>query len=375
MKICIIGAGHIGTTLAGYMSNLNNGNKIVLHSGKADKFNNDGSVIVNDIEKEMRYVSIIDIVTDNYEIAVSDSDIIFVTVPHFLIDDLFKTIKPYVKKGAMLGVIPGSGGVEFLYKKYFSSDVILFGFQRVPFTAKLVEYGKETNLKSWKPAVQVASIPINKLDDVCDAVSATTGFVCEKCANYLNVTLTPSNPVLHTSRIYDMFGRYDPDYVFEQKHKFYYEWTDHASEVMINVDGELHSLFESLPEIDFSSVKPLTVHYESPDVKSMTNKIISIRTFQSVFAPLKEVEKGFIADISSRMFVEDFPYGLCIIKGFCNIMNIATPNIDEELKWFSKYLGYEYYVGDDFCGKDLVKTGIPQNYGIRTKEDIINFYL
>ncbi len=187
--------------------------------------------------------------------------------------------------------------------------------------------------------------------------------------------LTPSNPVLHTARIYDLFGKYKKDYVFKENHKFYYEWTDHASKMMISVDDELHKLFDALPEIDFTSVKPLTVHYESPDIKSMTRKIISIRAFQSVFAPLKQVENGYVADTASRMFIEDFPYGLCIIKGFCDIMGIDTPNIDKELKWYSNYLGLEYYVNDKFCGKDLDKTGIPQNYGINNKNDIIHFYL
>jgi len=375
MKICIIGGGHIGTTLAGYLCNLNNDNVVFLHSNKPEKFNNEQSIIVHDIEKELTYTAYIDCITNDYEKAVTNADVIFITLPHFLIDKCFGSIVPYVKKGAMIGVLPGSGGVEFIYKKYFSDDNTLFGFQRVPFTAKLVEYGKETNLKSWKPSVQIASIPLREIDNVCNCIAHITGFNCEKSANYLNVTLTPSNPVLHTSRVYDLFGKYKRDYVFKENHKFYYEWTDHASQMMISVDDELHKLFDALPEIDFTSVKPLTEHYESPDVEAMTRKIISIRTFQSVFAPLKQTENGYAADTTSRMFIEDFPYGLCIIKGFCDIMGIDTPNIDEELKWFSEYMGLEYYVDGKFCGKDLDKTGIPQNYGIHTKDDIIKFYL
>lgn len=375
MKICIIGGGHIGTTLSGYLSNLNKNNRIYLHTTKADRFNSDGSVVVHDIEHEQTYISYIDCITNDYQTAVEDAGLVFITVPHFLIDSVFSKIAPYIKKNAMIGVMPGSGGVEFIYKKYFGGDTILFGLQRVPFTAKLVEYGKETNLKSWKPSVQIASIPSTAIDMVCKCVADVTNFNCEQCANYLNVTLTPSNPVLHTSRVYDLFGGHKRDYVFDSNHKFYYEWTDHASEMMINVDNELHAFFDVLPEIDFSTVKRLTDHYESPDVVSMTRKIISIKTFQSVFAPLKQVEGGYTADTEARMFIEDFPYGLCIIKGFCEIMGIDTPHIDEELKWFADYMGLEYYVDGKFCGTDLKGTGIPQNYGICTKEDIIEFYL
>lgn len=373
MKVAILGGGHIGTTLAGYLSHLGDENEICLHSSRPDQF--EKTLIVNDIERGISYNAAIDIISDNIEEIVSGADIIFITHPHFMIEKTLAEIRPYVKKGCMVGVIPGSGGCEFYWKKYFDAEYTLFGFQRVPFTAKYAVYGKETNLKSWKNSVVVASIPNKNNDLVCETIEKLCRFNCEKAANFLAVTLTPSNPVLHTSRIYDIFRDVDREHIFTERKFFYKGWTDHASETMLGVDAELHQLFDKLPKIDLTSVKPLTEHYEAPDVPAMTRKINSIPTFQSVYAPLLPEGDGFRADIGSRFFTEDFPYGLCIIKGFCDICGVATPVIDKVLKWYSSYLGLEYYCGDSFCGSDLDKTGIPQNNGINSTDDIYEFYL
>lgn len=373
MIVAILGGGHIGTTMAGYMSHLNKGNEIRLLTSKPQLF--DKELVVNDIEGGISYKASIDMISDNAEEIVSGADIIFVTHPHFMIDKTLSEIRPYVKSGCMVGIIPGSGGCEFCWKKYYSSDFTLFGFQRVPFTAKYAVYGKETNLKSWKSSVVVASIPNSRNDEVCTVVEDVCGFNCEKAANFLAVTLTPSNPVLHTSRTYDLFGGTDSEHIFSERMYFYKGWTDHASETMLGIDGELHRLFDKLPRIDLSAVKPLTEHYEAPDIPAMTRKINSIPTFQSVFAPLLPTDGGFRADLGSRFFTEDFPYGLCIIKGFCEICGVESPYIDKVLKWYSGYMGLSYYIGDSFSGSDLKNTGIPQNYGINSIEDIYDFYL
>lgn len=373
MIVSILGGGHIGTTMAGYLSKFGNVDEVRLYTSKPDEFIN--NLIVNDIEQNLRYEASIDLISNKIEDVVTNSDIIFVTFPHFMIEETLIKILPFIKKGVYVGIIPGSGGCEFFWKKYYNNDYTLFGFQRVPFTAKYAVYGKETNLKSWKPCVVVASIPISRNNEVCDIIEKTCNFKCEQASNFLAVTLTPSNPVLHTSRTYDLYYQSSPDTIFKEKGYFYKEWTDHASETLFGIDGELQELLKKIDKIDLSSVKPLGVHYEAPTIELMTKKITSIPTFQSVPTARISVNGGYIADINSRYFTEDFPWGLCIIKGFAEIAQIKTPTIDKVLKWYEKYMNLEYYVDNKFCGKDLEKTGIPQNYGILTMEDLYDFYL
>lgn len=373
MIITVIGGGPIGTALVGYMSHVNRDDQIRLCTSRPGVFSR--GVIVSDWERNTSYETDISLITDNYADAVSNADIIFITHPHFMTEETLKAIRPFVKEGAAVGIIPGSGGGEFAWKKYYTEKNTLFGFQRVPFTAKYKEYGKETNLKSWKAYVVVATIPSNRNNMICEMIEKHCFIKCKQSPNYLCVTLTPSNPVLHTSRTYNIFKNTTKETVFTKRGMYYKDWTDETSKTMLAIDKELHQLMSKLKGFDFSSVKPLTVHYESFTVEEMTSKISSIPTFQTVPDPMVQVEHGWVADIHSRLFTEDFPYGLCIIKGFCELCNVDTPTIDKVLHWYENFIGLEYYKNDgSFTGKDLEKTGAANLREFKNVNDIYAFY-
>ena len=48
--------------------------------------------------------------------------------------------------------------------------------------------------------------------------------------------------------------------------------------------------------------------------------------------------------------------------------------MDKVLGWYADYMGLEWYVEGKFCGKDLIQTGIIQNYDIKTKEELLALY-
>lgn len=374
MNVCVVGGGHIGTTLAGYIKHTCPEHSVRLFTRRPDQFGE--CLQVNDIEGGFSYSVQLDVISDDPAIAARDAAIVFIALPHFAVEKTFSDIAPFVADNAYIGVIPGSGGSEFFFYKYFNDKAHLFGFQRVPFTAKLVEYGHETNLKSWKPFSVVGTLKHDDLEESCRLVELCA-LKTKQAANYLAVSLTPSNPVLHTARTHELFSPHSPQHEFDEPMKFYVGWTDNASRMMLGVDAELHQLFDAIPKLDMTSVLPLKQHYEAPTIEAMTHKINSIPTFQSVFAPLKPSscsENKYVADTSSRMFTEDFPWGLCIIKAYCEIFNIETPHIDTLLQWYQSYMGIEYYVDGEFIGKDLKHTGIPQNYGIHTPEQVLALF-
>lgn len=372
MKICIVGGGHIGTTLACYIKHTDPLKTVTLYTRRPELFAD--SIKCNDIERKVSYCVSLDAVSNSPEIVLKNADIVLIALPHFAVEKAFQDMAPYVSDYARIGVLPGCGGCEFFFDTYFDEKKTLFGFQRVPFTAKLVDYGKETNLKSWKPYSVVAALQRDRIDETCAAVE-TCGLRTKKASNYLEVALTPTNPVLHTSRMFEIFGKYSRDYEFQEKLKFYVGWTDEASEIMFAMDGELHHLLNAITEFDTSAIRPLSEHYESPTVEAMTNKINSIATFQSVYAPMKENASGnYVADLSSRMFTEDFPWGLAIFRSYCDYFHIPAPTMDQVLHWYADYMGLEWYINGSFCGKDLEKTGIPSRYGIVNKEQLLSCY-
>jgi opine dehydrogenase len=146
--------------------------------------------------------------------------------------------------------------------------------------------------------------------------------------------------------------------------------------VMLGIDSELQKMCKVLTEIDMRGVVSLKTHYESPTVSDLTRKIRSIPSFKDIYAPLILTSSNeFKIDKNSRFFTEDFPYGLCIIKGFCEICGIDTPYIDKVLQWYQEFMGVKYYTKDGFTGKDLINTAIPQNFGIVSLEDVYGYYI
>lgn len=375
MNVCIVGGGHIGTTLACYIKHTDSKKQVAIYTRQPEKFSE--NIKCNDIENNISFDVKLDVISSDASVAAQNADIVFIALPHFAVEKAFEDIAPYVANDAFIGVIPGGGGCEFYFEKYFAHTNSLFGFQRVPFTAKLVEYGKETNLKSWKPFSVVGTLYKDRLEDACFRIESC-GLKTKKADNYLAIALTPTNPVLHTSRIYDIFGKYARNYEFDHHCKFYVGWTDDASKTLLEMDRELHTLLEAIPELDTTAIRPLAEHYEAPTIEAMTRKINGIATFQTVLAPMKPVqgkENAYVADTSSRMFAEDFPWGLAVIGAYCKLFDIDSPVMDSVLKWYAEYMGLEWYVDGKFCGRDLNKTGIPLRYGIQTKEELLKYYI
>lgn len=371
MKVCVVGGGHIGTTLVCYIKNAYPEYQVNLYTQHPERFAN--YIKCNDIEQKISYYVIPSLISKEPNVAAKDADIVFIALPHFAVEKAFQDIAPFVAKDALIGVLPGGGGCEFFFNKYFDNNKTLFGFQRVPFTAKLQTYGVETNLKSWKPFSVVGTLKRDKIDKVCDYIERC-GLKTRKASNYLEVALTPTNPILHTSRTYELFGKYDISHKFDFRPKFYVGWTNETSKTLFAMDGELHNLLDAIKDIDTSAIRPLSEHYESPTIEALTAKINGIATFQSVYAPMKEVDGKYVADTTSRMFTEDFPWGLIVIRSYFEYFNIAAPTMDMVLAWYAKYMGLEWYIDGRFCGKDLSETGAIQKYGIKSKDDVIAIY-
>ena len=179
--------------------------------------------------------------------------------------------------------------------------------------------------------------------------------------NYLNVTLTPSNPILHTTRLRTLFKDYTDGYFYDRVPLFYQEWTDESSELLLKCDNEVQNICRALKDFDLSYVKSLMLHYESETAEQLTNKICSIKSFRGLKSPCKETPNGFIPDLGSRYFTADFPYGLSILVQISKLLNLDCPNMQETLEWYYSIVPKT----DEFSFA---------NHGITTVKEFINFY-
>jgi hypothetical protein len=304
MRICICGGGHLGHVCAGVLASHVNVEVNIL-SSKARLWKK--KLHVTDIAAH-EYVGDLNLVTDIPELAVEGADLILLCLPGFAIEDTLLSLKPYLKDNQILGSIVSSTGFFFMAKKILGNESKLFGFQRTPFIARTNEYGSSAYLLGYKSAINIAVENIDVQEEFRQMIEKLFLTPTVLLNNYLEASLTNSNPILHTGRLYSLWSDWHGE-IYDHHILFYKEWTDHASELIVNMDNEFMSLLDKLP-VNKEKIPSLLDYYESIDITSLTKKISSIPAFQTIFAPMLQVKNGWIPDFSSRYFLEDFPYGL-----------------------------------------------------------------
>lgn len=370
MNICILGGGNIGTVLLGDLA-ARKKYTVNLFTRKPEIWSREIEVI--DQENNTVIKSKIDKITDSPSI-LKEADVILSTLPSNVFTNMINELEQYILPGTYLGIIPGSGGCEFCCQELVKKGCVIFGFQRVHAIARIKEYGKSVCATSRKKEVYLGAIPNTKTEEICRLIEDMLQIPCYPLDNYMCVTLTPSNPILHTTRLYALFKNYTNGMVYDRNILFYEEWDDESSEILIACDEELQKICAAYSELDLHEIKSLKKHYESDTVEKMTEKISSIMAFKGIYSPMKQIENGYIPDRESRYFKEDYPYGLCIIKAFAEIVKIATPNIDKVLMWYEKFANVSYYVNGEYRGKDLKNCNLPQNYNLNSIKEIYCFY-
>ena len=107
----------------------------------------------------------------------------------------------------------------------------------------------------------------------------------------------------------------------------------------------------------------------------MTRKLKSIRAFEAVKVPLSPTEDGaFLPNWNDRMFTEDYPFGVAIIKDIATMAGVQTPTIDTLLDFYRAQTGISYLNADGTSSKDAGASAMPRNFGLTDKEAFIEFY-
>lgn len=366
----IAGGGNVGTALAAEFAA--KGHEVVLYTSRPEAFKREIQVE----DEGRKYSSSPFRVTDRLAEGMQDAELAVITVPAFLIPALAEQMLPFARKGQKLLVMPGLGGAEYIFAEHVRKGALLYGLQRVPAVYRLIRYGESVKISGRrKEGLHVAAVPGTRVTEAAAELAELFGMPCSALPNYLCVTLTPSNPILHTTRLYSLFHDDGPGRLYDRNPYFYGDWDLPSAELLLACDEEEQRMLARLPELDLTEVRSLRLHYESETAEQLTTKIRGIRSLQGLTSPMKERDGRYEVDWDSRYFKADFPYGLAIIKGIASLVQAPVPNMDRVLKWYADRMGYQYYVGEAFCGKDLKATGIPQNYlEDLTREQFVSLY-
>lgn len=377
-NICIVGAGNEGHYLMAEIGQDRDLSISVLTSN-SDNFGE--YVESHNVQTGKVTKGWISRVSTNPSDVIPDADMIIFTVPSNACEKYLNAIYPHVMDGVILGFLPGTGGVEFLTRSFIEDKGCrIFGTQRVPSGTKVLERGHSVNALEKRKDIRVASIPSRINHDVCNFISHSIDIKTIALPNWLSVTFTPSNPILHTSRLYGLFHDYVDGMSWKEHLSFYKNWDELSSEMLIGCGDELKQCFDKLNHYNLNGIALPREHYEictvegKDDVEKMTNKIRSL-IYLKDYAPMCKQDDGtFIPDFKSRYFVEDFPFGLAVLRAFCKACEVEAPHMDKVLLWYDKIYNAGFYVDGKFEGEGLKNIPIPQNYGIKTIKDIEQYY-
>lgn len=360
MEIAILGGGNFGTLLSCEFTKRGHNVRLLVSDRAA--FHDELTMIDNDRGTIESFK--IHLITSDVKEAVTGARLVVVTYPSFLFARTAERVLPYAEAGQIFLFNPGSGGVEFVFQSLLEKGCILAGLQRVYCVARINETGVSVFKTGVREKLHLGCIPQKYTEEIAKLVKSLFDVETEALPNYLNITLTPSNPILHTTRLCSLFKDYRSGMVYPRNKLFYEEWDDATSELLFRCDGELQEICDEISKttgLSTEYVRSLREHYESSTPEALTRKIKSIRGFKGLYSPMKETDGGFVPDFDNRYFSADFPFGLQIIREFARVLQVKTPCIDEVWAWYSKFNADKPH----FSFAD---------YGVASKNDLTDIY-
>lgn len=335
-EICLCGGGSLSHVIAGWLAG--KGYSVSMLTRSPERWGRSLTVHTpdGDIEAPLKAVS-----SDPAEV-VAEADVVLLTVPGYGNRDVLASIRPWLKEGCYVGGVFCSSGFFFEALEMLPESVSLWGFQRVPFISRVEEYGHSAHLLGYRPEFRIA---VERASDSGKEefrrwVEEAFGSRTVMLGNYLEASITNSNPILHTARLYTMFAGGDEGRTWDHNILFYEEWTVEAAELMMKMDAELFRLLERLP-VTPGYLVPLVEYYESHDAVSAKEKLSSISGLKGIKSPMKRTAGGWVPDFGDRYFREDFGFSLRYIYELARKHGVETPNIDKVYLWGREKINIE----------------------------------
>lgn len=336
MKICICGGGNLGHVVAGFVA-AQGQHEVVLLTRHPERW---GHELIIEAPSDALYRGKLSGVYSDAKLAVSEADIILLCLPGYAIRDTLLQIRDFLRKDAAVGSVVCSTGFFFQAFELLPSKQPLFGFQRVPFISRVIEYGKRARLMGYKEYLCLAVEHLQSPERLKNALEEMLRTPIRLLHSHYEVSLSNSNPLLHPSRLYSLWKDWHPGDILARIPLFYEEWTVEAAQLYIDMDKELQALLEKLPVFK-GSIPTVLDYYESTDAQSLACKLRSIEAFHDILSPMKAVDGGYIPDFQSRYFTEDFPYGLAFVQRLAQSHAVPSPTIDRVLHWGMAMLNQE----------------------------------
>lgn len=391
MCVCVVGGGNIAAATASWLGRSDKNLCVHVLTRQPDKWLHNIKVRAN---PECRwgamkpYETAINLITDDPAKAIPHASMVMIAAPAHVHFALLQKIAPHLRPGAVLGTVFAQGGFDWAVQKALGEKQSqlsgIFGLQHVPWLARWEEHGKAVEIIGPKEFLCAAVSPPCARTSVQLLLQLCFDQPCKLLPNFLCLTLTPSNQIIHPARYYAIFKDWDGVRAYKQDEiswGLYTEFDAEAARHLEQLDAELQNIKKAIikkcPQIDLSTVMPIQeriILQYGDDVKDRSNLqmvVSSNKGYASCRTPAVAVPGGFHPAVQGRLFQEDVPSGLCVLKNIAEIFGVETPCIDMMIEWHQRFMGIEFIKNNKLNKSVIDKTTGPSAYGIDTAEQLV----
>jgi ketopantoate reductase len=249
--VCITGAGNAAHVFIPYFSRA--GFEVTVFADFKDEAerlqkgidDNDGILIYDrqDPSNIKQYKGKPSLISKDAAKVVPQADYIVAALPSFAIKHVLTQIKPHLKKGSIIFIMPGQGGADFVAKDVLKDEIkagktTMAGVVPMPLNCRITDWGKRVELAALKESYDLATVPASQAAVAAKAFAKLLSKPCKPIGNYVGIGLHCSNPNLHPGRLYRMWSDFKEGKVYPENPLFYETWDDESTKWLMKINDE-----------------------------------------------------------------------------------------------------------------------------------------
>lgn len=317
LRIAILGAGHAGRALAGYLALF--GNEVTLHNRTLQNIlaiKEAGGVHVTGVIEGFAQLSC---VSDDMAEVVLGSDIIVVTVPAQAHRFVAYELSTWISDGQTVLIMPGATGGALEFSRIFEQcvnleDVLLGEAQTFSFVSRIVT-PTTVLVSKIKNTVRVSALPATDNQKFVQSLSRIP-LSFEPAESVLETSLGNVNAMLHPVPMLLNAG------LIETQGGGFLHYHDLISKTIGKlieaIDNERVAIAKALGVHSATLLEWLTEVYDA-NGETLYDCLRSIDTYDHV---------SCATDLNHRYIHEDIPTGLVPLASLGDFVGVSTPTID-----------------------------------------------
>lgn len=258
-----------------------------------------------------------------------DYDIIFLTLPYRYKIMRMNQLVDSIKSTTTIVVLPANqGALHYLPTKIQKNNPIVL-LERVPQIARLEKQYEKVNVFGTRRDLKMYGVNGANPLLLEDLIPYMDQIQLEN--NEFEISMISSNAILHTSRLYNLFGLNANNY--DKEIMFYKDWAIEDGELLIKMEDEVLNLKSKIESVESIKIDlyDIYTHFKI-NPKSADNVVTQISSNEAL-NKITFYAKDKIDLMSNRYLVDDAILGLNYFIKLAKKYQVEVPNLKLVHNW------------------------------------------